>query len=130
MVQHCTNKTVYTRRHGSQDPLGLAVTYNSNLQPVTQINSSTKPNYWQFSSRFHCFKPLFFARAVSDIWNDSFLYISCSVSAKFILKNLVSVSVFLAILLLNTQTFSIHHTPPLPLDLSLPLCFCCILDIE
>ena len=35
-------------RHGIQDPLGLAIAYDSSLQPVTQINSPTKPNYSNF----------------------------------------------------------------------------------
>lgn len=55
---------------------------NSSLQPVTQINSPTKPDYFQFPSCSHCFKPLFFAHAVSDIWNDSSHYIPCCVPAK------------------------------------------------
>lgn len=80
--------------------------YNSNLQPVTQINSPTKPNYFQFPFCSHCFKLLFFAHAVSDIRNDSSHYMPCCVPAKFILKNLVLVSLFWGIPLLNMQTFS------------------------
>lgn len=123
---------VYTPRQGIQDSLGLAVTYNSNLQPVTQINSPTQPNYFQFPLCAHCFKPLFFAHAASDIWNDSSHYLPCCVPAKFILKNLVLVSVFF-------WNSSLEHSNVL----SLPppsthhhhltfrcLCFCCILHWE
>ena len=111
MVHNCTNKKVYTLRHRIQDPLGLPLTSNSNLQPVTQINTPTKQNYFQFPLCSHCFKTLFFECAVSDIWNDSPHYISCCVPAKFILKNLILVSVVFGHTALENANFlSLPHT--------------------
>ena len=86
---------------------------------ITQFNSPTKPNYFQFPLCSHCFKPLFFAHVVFDIWNDYSHDVPCCVAAKFTLKSLGLVSIFFG----NTslEAFSPHHTPPPGLDLSLPL---------